>query len=306
MHIGMTGSTGFIGSALSAQLTRSGHRVTGITRSQPGPGQIRWDPQAGELDPDALRGMDAVIHLAGESIGSGRWTEERKRRIRESRTKGTRLVAETLAALTDGPRTLVCASGVHYYGDRGDEVLTVDSGPGEGFLAGVVRDWEAAADPARAAGVRVVHVRTGVVQSDKGGALPRQLPLFRAALGGRLGSGRQYWSWITIDDTVGIFEYAVVEPTVRGPVNATAPNPVTNAEYTRVLAGVLGRPALMPVPRFGPRLVLGRQMADELLFASLRALPEQVLASGYKFKHPTLEQGLRHVLGRPAADASRA
>lgn len=300
MHIGMTGSTGMIGSALTAQLEGQGHIVTGVTRSVAGPGQIRWGPQQGQLDPESLKGMDAVVHLAGEPIGSGRWTSARKRRIRDSRAKGTHLIAETMARVEEGPRTLVCASGVHYYGDRGDTVLTTDSGPGEGYLAGVVRDWEAAADPARQAGIRVVHVRTGIVQSVTGGALPRQLPLFKVGLGGRLGSGRQYWSWVTLDDTVGIYERVLVDEGISGPVNATAPNPVTNAEYTRVLAGVLGRPALFPVPRFGPQLVLGKQMADELLFSSLRVLPERMLAAGYEFRHPTLEQGLRQVLGKAA------
>jgi hypothetical protein len=304
MHVAITGSSGLIGRALIAELEAHDHRVLRIVRRPPGvASEVRWDPEAGMLDADALRGVDAVVHLAGEGIGARRWSERQKRRIRESRTLGTRLVAETLALLAGsggGPRVLVSASGVHYYGDRGDAVLTEESSPGDGFLAGVVQAWESSADPARDAGLRVVHPRMGIVQAEGGEALDRMLPLFRLGLGGRLGSGRQYWSWVSIADVVGIISHALVTDDLDGPVNVTAPEPVTNAEFTATLARVLRRPAVLAVPRFGPGLVLGRELAEELAFASIRALPDRALASGYRFRHTALEGCLRELLGRPA------
>jgi uncharacterized protein len=301
MHVAVTGSTGLIGSALVRLLAAEGHTVTRLTRSQPSqPDQVRWDPAGGSIDAGALAAADAVVHLAGKAIASGWWTGKAKREIRESRVRGTRLLAETMAGLTDGPRVLVCASGIHYYGDRGDEVVTERSGPGVGFLAEVCQAWEAAADPARTAGLRVVHVRTGLSQTRQGGSLPKQLPLFRLGLGGRFGSGRQWWSWVSLDDVLGIYRHALVSDGLEGAVNATAPNPVTNAEFTATLARVLGRPALAPVPKFGPRLALG-EMADELVFSSIRVLPEAATASGYRFRWPELEPVLRHLLQRPAA-----
>ena len=308
MHVAVTGSTGLIGSALVRLLVAEGHTVTRLTRSQTRgssdpSGQVdeaSWDPGGGTVDTGALAAADAVVHLAGKGIASGRWTDAAKREIRESRARGTRLLAETMAGLADGPRVLVSASGVHYYGDRGDEVLTERSGPGGGFLAEVCRAWEGAADPARAAGLRVVHVRTGVTQTREGGSLPKQLPLFRLGLGGRFGSGRQWWSWVSLHDVAGIYRHALVSDGLEGAVNAAAPNPVTNAEFTATLARVLGRPALAPVPRLGPRLVLG-EMAEELLFYSIRVQPEATLASGYRFRWPELEPALRHLLNRPTA-----
>ena len=299
MRIAVTGSHGMIGSALVASLSADGHDVRRVVRrDSPGPDEISWDPARGVLDPADLVGVDVVVHLAGESIASHRWTDEQKRRIRDSRTEGTHLVARTIAAMADGPKVLVSASGVHYYGDRGDEVLTVDSGPGGGFLSGVVQAWESAADPAREAGLRVVHIRTGVALAREADVLARQLPLFRLGLAGKMGSGRQYMSWIALDDVVGIYRHAVASADLSGVVNAVAPEPVTNAEFTRTLARVLGRPVLVPfIPRFGPRLVVG-EMADELLFYSQRALPERLLADGYTFRHPRLEPALRDVLGR--------
>lgn len=296
MRIAVTGSTGLIGSALVPRLTRDGHEVLRLVRSRPaGRGATFWDPAAGEIDAGALRGVDAVIHLAGRAVGSGRWTAARKREILTSRTRGTRLLAETLAALDDGPRALVAMSGINWYGThRGDEVLTEASGPGEGFMAGVAQAWEAAADPARAAGIRVAHVRGGIVLSRDADALRRLLPLFRLGLGGRFGSGRQWWSWVSLDDVVGILAHATVDG-LEGPFNATAPAPVTNAEFTRVLARTVRRPALLRVPRLGPRLVVG-QAADELVYGSLRVLPERTLAGGYGFGHTDLADTLRHVL----------
>lgn len=301
MHVAVTGSSGPIGSALVDRLTELGHTVTRLVRHEPrGDHEVQWDPQQGRLDPAALTGVDAVVHLAGEPIGARRLNDTQKQRIRASRVVGTRAVAEAVAALDDGPRVLVCASGVHAYGHRGDEDLDESSAPGEGFLAGVVRDWEAAADPARDAGVRVVHVRTGIVQDPGGGALARILPLFKLGLGGRLGSGRQWWSWVSRDDIVGLYLHALTEGAVRGPMNATAPNPVTNGRYTRVLGEVLNRPTLLPVPEFGPKLLLGAELADELLFSSIKALPRVAEQTGYAFRHPELEPALRELLGKPS------
>lgn len=301
MHIAITGSTGLLGTALVGFLRTGGHTVTRVVRSQPRrPDEIRWDIPAGELDAQGLRGVDAVVHLAGAGIADKRWTEERKRVILESRTQGTGLLARTLAGMDDGPRVLVAASGIDFYGDRGDEVLTEDSGPGEGFLPEVVKAWEAAADPARAAGVRVVHLRFGIVLTPRGGALGRLLPLFKAGLGGRLGSGRQYWPWVSRDDVLAIAAHALRAAELEGPVNAVAPNPVRNAEFARTLARVLKRPAVLPIPKAGPALVVGRELAHELLFTSRRALPERLTTSGYAFRHTTLEAALRDILRRPA------
>lgn len=298
MQVTITGSSGIIGSALVASLTADGHRVTRLVRRDPrGADEASWDPAAGVLDPDVLRGVDAVVHLAGEPIGARRWTDEQKRRIRDSRRGSTRLLAETLAALDDGPRVLVCASGADYYGDRGDEPLTEDSGPGTSFLAQVCVDWEAAADAARQAGVRVAHLRTGLVLAREAPAMKRLLPLFKAGLGGRFGSGRQYWPWISIADTVGLYRFAIEADSMAGPVNAVAPETVTNAEFTRTVARVLRRPAIVPVPRFGPKLVLG-ELADTLLFSSKRVLAERAQAQGYAFRHPHLEEAVRQVLSR--------
>ena len=302
MLVAVTGSTGLIGSALVRRLTGEGHQVLRLTRSPATrPDQSQWDPMGGRLDADALARADAVVHLAGRGIGDClRWTRKIKDEIRESRVRGTRLLAETMAgaAPSGGPRVLVCASGIHSYGDGGDAVLTESSRPGSGFLAEVVRQWEAAADPARAAGLRVVHVRNGIVQAAKAPVLARQLPLFRLGLGGRLGSGRQWWSWIALDDTVGLYRHALLADDLEGPVNGTAPNPVTNAEFTATLARVLGRPAFLAVPEVVPRLLLG-QLAEELLFPSLRVQPAAAEASGYAFRFPELEPALRHLLDRP-------
>lgn len=303
MRVAITGGTGFIGTALRTRLRSAGHESTIISRSNRGPGTIRWDPTAGTLDADALAAHDAVVHLAGESIVGVRWTEEKKRRIRDSRTLGTDLIARTLAELAGrggGPRTLVSVSGINYYGDRGDEVLTEESSSGEGFLASVCRDWEAATRPAADAGVRVVIVRIGIVQSAEGGALWAQLPLYRLGLGGPLGSGHQYTSWISLEDVVGVLLHGLETEAVSGPLNATGPNPVTQAEYAATLGRVLHRPAKLPVPAFAPTLLLG-QMAQELLLASMRVVPAHTTDSGYTFRHPTLETALRDVLHRNAA-----
>ena len=307
MLVAVTGASGLIGTALVERLHAEGHQVLRLTRSRPAaPDQVHWDPASGELDPDALAKADAVVHLAATNIGEHlRWTARIKRELLESRVEGTSLVARTMAELATrsggngGPRLLVCASGVHYYGDRGDAVLTEADGGGPGFLAGVVRQWEAAADPARAAGLRVVHLRTGLVQDVGGAGLPKQVLMFRFGLGGRLGSGPQWLSWISLDDIAGAYLHALTHDELEGPVNAVAPDPVTNAEFTRILARVLGRPAFLHVPAIAPKLVLG-EVADELLFTSLRARPARLLETGYTFELPDLETTLRHTLGRPA------
>jgi uncharacterized protein (TIGR01777 family) len=305
MHVAITGASGLLGTALSQALRDDGHRVTGVTRSEPGPGEIRWSPARQRLDPADLRGVDAVVNLAGEKIGfaswtpraiiAARWTPKTKREILSSRVQGTTLLAETVAAMDDGPRVMVSVSAIGYYGDRGDETLTEASRPGDLFLSDVCRAWEASADAARAAGLRVVHPRIGIVQTPRDGALQRALPLFRVGLGGPFGSGSQWWSWVMLGDVVGILAHAVTNDDVSGPVNVTAPTPVTNRDWSRTLGRVLGRPAVLPVPRFGPKLVLG-EMVDELVYVSARVLPEAALAGGYTFRFPDLEAGLRSVL----------
>lgn len=305
MHVAITGARGMIGGALAASLRDDGHTVTGVTRSQPGRDEIQWSPDEGRIDVDGLRGADAVVHLAGENIGfaswhprdiiAARWTADTKRELRTSRIDGTTLIARTLAGMDDGPRTLVSASAVGYYGDRGDEVLTEASAPGDLFMSELCRDWERSADPAREAGLRVVHPRIGIVQTPRDGALQRSLPVFRMGLGGPFGSGRQWWSWVMLTDVIGVLRHALDNDDVAGPLNVTAPEPVTNGQWTKVLGRVLGRPAVLPVPRFGPRLVFGG-MADELIYTSARVLPEVTLASGYTFRYTDLEAGLRSVL----------
>jgi hypothetical protein len=304
MRVAITGSSGLIGAALARELRSTGHEVVRLVRRAPSSAdEAAWDPGSGTVDEAGLRGVHAVVHLAGEPIGGGRWTPAHKRRIRDSRVDGTRVIATALTGMRggsqDGPQALICGSAIGYYGsDRGDEPLTEESGSGSGFLAGVVREWEAAAEPARAAGLRVVHVRTGIVQSAKGGALALQLPLFKLGLGGRLGSGRQWMSWITLDDIVGIFIHAIVTPDLEGILNGTAPEPVRNAEFTQALGRVLGRPAFLPVPKLGPAALLGREGAQETALASQRVLPARTEATGYRFHHRTVEPALRHVLDR--------
>jgi uncharacterized protein (TIGR01777 family) len=295
MKVLISGATGLIGSSLAQELKSGGHHVTSLTRSPTGENNISWDPDAGTVD-GSLEGTDAVVHLAGESIAEGRWTVSKKRRIMDSRKKGTRLLAETIAGLTTPPRVMVSASAVGYYGDRADEVLREDSRPGSDFLAEVCKAWEAAADPAREAGIRVVHTRFGIVLSLEGGALGTMLPIFKLGGGGRIGRGRQWWSWVAIDDVVGTIHHALENDSVEGPVNVGSPNPMTNAEYTRVLGKALNRPTVLPVPATAIRLALGG-IADALLLASQRMEPAKLKETGYHFRHPELEGALRHLLG---------
>jgi uncharacterized protein (TIGR01777 family) len=297
-HIAVTGGSGLIGAALIHHLMPDQHhRITRLVRRPAGPGELTWDPVGRKLDPTALEGLDAVIHLAGENVGA-RWTAARKRRIRESRVTGTKLISETIARLRRPPGVLISASAVGIYGDRGDETLTEAStvgDPSSDFLVSVCQEWEAAADAARAAGVRVVHPRFGVVLSPAGGALGKMLLPFRLGLGTQMGRGTQWASWISIDDAVGAIHHALKTDGLRGPVNATAPNPVTNRDFTRTLGRVLRRPTPLRLPAAALRLALG-EMAEETLLASARVLPAGLLRSGYEFRHPDLETALRHVL----------
>lgn len=313
MHVAITGSSGLLGSALAGALGAGGHTVTRFVRRAPqprpegpsGPGaadEAQWDPVAGTVDRAALAVADAVVHFAGEGIGDHRWTAAHKQRVRESRVRGTTVLAEAMAALpdTDRPAVFVNGSAIGYYGDRGDEVLTEASPPGSGFLSDVVLEWEAAARPAEAAGVRVVHLRTGIVLSAKGGAMGRLIPLFRLGLGGRLGSGRQYWSWVSLPDHAGLVIHAITTDSITGAMNATGPEPVTNAELTRVLGRVLHRPAVVTVPGFALRLAMGKEMATEMVLGGQRVLPKVALDTGFAFAHPTVEAAFRAVLHRPA------
>jgi uncharacterized protein (TIGR01777 family) len=296
MNVLISGATGLIGSALAQELKDGGHSITRLTRSPKGENDVRWDPGAGTID-GSLAGTEAVVHLAGESIAEGRWTASKKERIMESRKKGTRLLAEAIAGLPTPPRVMVSASAVGYYGDRGNELLREDSGPGSDFLAEVCKAWEAVADPAREAGIRVVHPRFGIVLSPKGGALGTTLPIFKLGGGGRIGSGRQWWSWVALDDVVGAILHALEDDSVEGPVNVGSPNPLTNAEYTKVLGRVLNRPTVFAVPAPAIRIAIGG-MADALLLASQRVEPVKLKETVYHFRYPELEGALRHLLGR--------
>jgi hypothetical protein len=303
MKILVSGSTGFVGSALLPFLRAAGHEVVRLTRAGPGgtaagEASVSWDPDGGRLDAAAVAGFDAAVHLAGESIAAGRWNAAKKGRIRDSRVKGTRLLAETLARASHPPRVLACASAIGFYGDRGDAPLNEDSRPGTDFLATTCREWEAAADPAARHGIRVVHLRFGFILGKTGGGLRKMLPPFRLGLGGPLGDGRQYLSWVSIDDVLAAALHALHQDGLRGPVNVVAPNPVTNAEFTRILAAALSRPAFFPMPAFAARLAFG-EMADALLLASQRVEPARLLATGYRFRHPDLAPALRDILSRP-------
>ncbi|MGB3684134.1 MAG: TIGR01777 family oxidoreductase [Rubrobacteraceae bacterium] len=297
MNIAVSGATGLVGSALGTELKNKGHGVTVLSRSKPSSQDtIRWDPSRGQIDASRLEGLDAVVHLAGENI-VGCWNEEKKRKILDSRVQGTRLLAETLAGLSEKPRAMICASAIGYYGDRGNELLREESEPGAAFLSEVVKEWEAAAEPAREAGVRVANLRFGIVLSPQGGALGTTLPLFKLGGGGKVGSGKQWWSWVALDDVSGALLHALENDSVEGPVNVVAPEPLTNAEYTKVLGDVLNRPTLLPAPAPALRAVLG-QVADELLLASARVEPHKLKETGYEFRYPELAGALRHLLGR--------
>lgn len=298
MKILVVGATGLVGSALVPLLTTAGHTVFKLSRrnSNGDPQTLVWDPAAGKIPVQELEGFDAVIHLAGEGIATGRWTAAQKEKIRDSRVGGTSLLSQTLAKLTNKPKHFLCASAIGYYGDRDDEICTETSAPGTDFLADVCQAWERATLPAVEAGIRVVNMRIGVVMSPKGGALAKMLTPFKMCLGGVLGSGKQYMSCITIDDVVGGIHHCLTHQELTGPVNLVDPYAVTNRVFTKTLGRILHRPTLFPAPAFVLRLAVG-EMADALLLSSTRVHPGKLLASGYQFRSPDLESGLKHVLG---------
>lgn len=297
MKILVSGASGLIGSELVRTLRAEGHAASRLAR--PGAslaaGDIRWDPASSGTDVSAMESADAVVHLAGASIASGRWNESRKKILYSSRVEATRSLVTSLAQVKSRPRVLLSASAIGYYGHRGDEILTEASGPGSDFLARLAKDWETASLEAEKLGIRVVTVRFGVILSARGGALPRILMPFKLGLGGKLSSGKQWMSWLTLEDAVGVIRYALANRALRGAVNGVAPNPVTNAEFTRILARVLRRPAFFPAPTFALRLALG-EMADALLLSSQRVVPQRLKELGYSFRHPDLEAALRSVL----------
>ena len=296
MKILISGSHGLVGSALGASLKSDGHELFALVRRAPhSESEVEWYPERGSLALSGMEGMDAVVHLAGESIASGRWTDEKKQRIRDSRVKATTVLAEALGNLREPPKTLISASAIGYYGDRGDLILTEASAAGNDFLAGVCVEWENATESAPKKGIRVVKARFGVILSTGGGALAKMLTPFRMGVGGRVGSGRQWMSWIALDDVVGALKFALANDALSGPVNFVAPNPVTNAEFTKTLGKALSRPTLFPIPAFGVRLAFG-EMADALLLSSQRVAPERLKQAGYEFEYPDLAGALSNAL----------
>lgn len=293
----ISGASGLIGTQLSAKLAKSGHDVWRLVRRGAGANEISWDPAKGILNAADIEGADAVIHLSGAGIGDKRWTESYKKEILDSRTQSTGLLAKTIASLHKKPAVFLSGSAIGIYGPRGDENLDEQSTTGTSFLADVCTQWEAAAAPAASAGIRTVFLRTGIVLTSRGGALKKQLPLFKIGAGGKFGRGDQWQSWISLDDEIRAIEYLLTAD-VSGPVNLTAPIPVTNLEFTKTLAKVLKRPALLPIPSFGPKLLLGGELADALLFTGQRVLPRALTASGFKFAHTNLEEALRSLLDK--------
>jgi len=296
MRILISGASGFIGGALIWKLQGDSHEIFKLVRRKEGlrKDEVFWDPALGEIDARKLEGFDAVIHLAGESI-VGRWTPEKKRKIRDSRVKGTELLSRSLARLSSPPSMLLCASAIGFYGNRGEEELDEDSGPGRGFLAETCQAWEAASQSARDAEIRVVHYRIGLVLSSEGGALQKMLPLFKLGLGGKLGNGQQWMSWISLEDLIEGMVFVLKNASLAGPVNAVAPRPVTNAEFTRALGKVLGRPTFASAPEFALKIAMG-EMAEEALLASAKAAPKKLTQGGFKFQHPEISGTLRHIL----------
>lgn len=296
MKVLVSGAAGLVGAALVPVLEAHGHRVVRFVRRAPqaGGGEVQWSPEK-PLDPAAVEGYEAVVHLAGENI-LGRWTVEKKQAIRDSRVLGTQTIAEAIAKAANPPKTLLCASAIGYYGSRGDESLTEGSARGKGFLAEVACEWEAAAQAVVSRGVRVVNLRIGIVLSERGGALKAMLPAFRLGAGGKVGSGKQWMSWISLADLVDVILFCLNNAAISGPVNAVAPTPETNAEFSATLARVLHRPAFFTVPAFAPKLIYGPEMVENTLLASTRAVPEKLLASGYNFRHSTVDAALRYEL----------
>ena len=301
MKILISGSHGLVGTALIKALETDGHEIFRLVRYAPrSEAEVEWSPDRYSIALAMIEGFDAVVNLAGESIAEGRWTDEKKRRIRESRVKGTKLLGDALANLTSRPKTFICASAIGYYGNRGDESLTESSAPGDDFLAEVCVEWEKATALATEKGIRVVNARFGVILDANGGALAKMLPPFRMGIGGKIGSGRQWMSWIALDDVIGALKFALANETVKGPVNFVAPNPVRNSEFTRTLGKALSRPTLFPIPAFGVRLLFG-EMGEALLLGGQRVEPERLKSSGYEFQYSQLESALRGVLQKPAS-----
>ena len=297
MDIAITGASGLIGTALSASLTSQGHRPIALVRraAKAGADEIQWDPAGGTIDAASLEGIDAMVHLAGAGIGDKRWTDDRKKVIRDSRTAGTSVLATALAGLSAKPSVFVSGSGIGYYGSQGDSVLTEADPAGTGFLADVCVEWEAATAPASDAGIRTALARTSVVMSDQGGTLKKQLLLFKLGLGGRFGPGTQWLSWISLTDEVRALEFMITND-IAGPVNLCAPNPVTNLEFTKALGSVLKRPTLVPVPLFGPKLLFGSELVEQLILASQKGMPSVLTNAGFTFEDPELEPTLHRIL----------
>jgi uncharacterized protein (TIGR01777 family) len=299
MDVVVSGASGLIGTALCRSLRSDGHRVVELVRRPAGAQTdvVEWDPSGGRLDAAQLEGVDAVVHLAGAGIGDKRWSEDRKRVVLESRTKGTRLLAEALASLDRKPAVFVSGSAIGYYGHRGDDLVTEETPAGPTFISDICVQWEAAAQPALSAGIRTAFIRTGIVLAPEGGAFGKLVPLFKLGLGGKMGGGREWWSWISLDDEVRAIRF-LIDNEVHGPVNLTAPNPERNVDITRALGQVLHRPTFFTVPSFGPKLLLGSELADSLLFMSQRISPTVLLDHGFEFEHPELVGALEDALGR--------
>jgi uncharacterized protein (TIGR01777 family) len=295
MKVLISGSHGLVGTALIASLTGDGHEVVRLVRGKPSTGEVQWRPDKDHLDAEHLEGLEVVVHLAGESIAEGRWTDDKKRAIRDSRVKGTSLLSESLARLSRPPSVFLSASAIGYYGDRGDELLTETSAPGRDFLSSVCIEWENATKPAAEKGIRTVCTRFGIILAAGGGALAKMLTPFRMGIGGRIGAGTQWMSWIALDDVIKALRFLMEEGAVSGPVNFVAPNPVTNAKFTKTLGRVLSRPTLFPVPAFGVRLAFG-EMADALLLSSQKVEPNILFQREFQFSWPTLEPALKHIL----------
>ena len=297
MKIIISGASGLIGKPLVKKLSLAGHEVVQLVRRTPNANESRWNPATGQIDASVIDGADAVIHLSGASIGDRRWTTKYKQELVESRTKSTALLASTIANCAKKPSVFLSGSAIGIYGPRGDEELTEQSSNGSSFLADICKQWEAAAKPAVDAGVRTVYLRTGIVLTPLGGALKKQLPLFKLGLGGKFGDGRAWQSWISLDDELAAIEHLLTAK-VSGAVNLTAPNPVTNADFTKTLARTIKRLAILPIPKFGPQLLLGAELADALLFTGQRVMPAELLKSGFVFKHSTIEVALRALLNK--------
>lgn len=296
MKIAIAGSSGLVGSALIPILQSDGNQITRLVRSSPKPGEIEWHPNQDEVNPHRLEGFETIINLAGENIAGGRWTDEQKRKIRVSRINGTHLLSESIAKMTSKPGAFICASATGIYGDRDDETLDEQSESGGGFLAGVCREWEQATEPASKAGVRVVNLRMGPILAREGGMLSKLLTPFKMGMGGKVGSGKQYISWVALDDAVNAIKLAIDDKSIQGPINIVSPNPVTNEEFTKTLGHVLNRPTALAMPAFAARLAFG-EMADEMLLASQKVMPKRLSQADFQFQFPTLESAMRKYVG---------